>query len=232
MNLSNLRSYRLILTGLFVSWLSACAIQQSPLKDIEQQANFAAKQKHWQAHRVLAENVERWQVKGKIAVKVGTKGGHASLRWNRVDATTQYIELFGPLGGGRVEIETDIDGASLRDTKGGFLQGDSVADLIAQRLGWPLPFDQLPYWLRGLPASDTAQMEWDMLGRVLHMNDQGWQISYSDYQSITTSSGEKVDAPRNIELNALPGTLRVYDKNGEFIGENFFVRLIIQSWLS
>ena len=225
------QSYRFIFTLLICTWLSACAIQQSPLKDIERQANFAERQRLWQAHRVLAESLERWQVKGKIAVKAGNKGGHASLRWNRVNPDNQHIELFGPLGGGRVEIDTDKNGARLKDTKGGYLQGDSVAALIVRRLGWPLPFDQLPFWLRGLPASDAAQMEWDEQGRIVRVNDMGWQVSYPDYQTIATASGDKVDVPRSIELNALPGTLRVYDKNGEFIGENFFVRVIIQSWL-
>lgn len=221
--------HRLVLLCLLASLLSACAIKQSPLEMIEQQKNIAEVQKHWQQYRTTAEKLEQWRIKGKIAVKVGTKGGHATLRWEK--SATEHIEIYGPLGGGRVEIEVDENGARLKDTKGGALEGDSVAALIEQRLGWPLPFDQLPYWLRGLPASDMAKMEWDALGRIVRMNDQGWQVSYPDYQQVSNMAGEQISVPRKIELNALPGTLRVYDKHGEYLGEDFFVRLIIQSWL-
>lgn len=222
------RFHQLVIWVLVVSCLSACAINQSPLETIEQQRENAETQKRWQAHRTRAEKIDQWRIKGKIAVKAGTKGGHATLRWEK--SATEHIEIYGPLGGGRVEIDVDENGARLKDTKGGALEGGSVAALIEQRLGWPLPFDQLPYWLRGLPASDGAKMEWDAQGRIVRMNDQGWQVSYPKYQQISDMAGEQIEVPRNIELNALPGTLRVYDKQGKYLGEDFFVRLIIQSW--
>jgi len=218
--------------------LSACVVQQSPLQGIDEQANAAEIQAKWQAHRDGISQIDQWRVNGKIAVKAGDKGGHATLRWNKA-AQMQKIELYGPLGGGRVVIETTAAGATLRDTRGAELSGDSVAALIEQRLGWPLPFDQLPDWLRGLPASEQANMQWDELGRVTRMDDQGWQVSYLDYQDIDfqlsgASNSDQartvLSVPRMIELNALPGTLKVYDKNGEYLGENFFIRLIVKSW--
>ena len=127
-------------------------------------------------------------------------------------------------------IDSDHRGARLQDTKGADLTGESVAELVQQRLGWPLPFDQLPRWIRGLPSSDQAEIEWDVDGRIVRMNDQGWQLSYPEYQAVALSGGE-VLVPRQIELNALPGTLRVYDKDGNYLGEDFFVRLIVKSWL-
>ena len=224
------RAKQIILSCLLLAFLNACAINQSPLQTIEQQRNSAEAQKRWQAHRAAVEEMQQWRIKGKIAVKAGTKGGHATLRWEK--SAVEHIEIYGPLGGGRVEIDVDEQGrASLKDTKGGALEGDSVAALIEQRLGWPLPFDQLPNWLRGLPSSDNAKMEWDAQGHIVRMNDQGWQVSYPEYQQITGLANEQFNVPRKIELNALPGVLRVYDKQGKYIGEDFFVRLIIQSWL-
>jgi outer membrane lipoprotein LolB len=212
-----------------IALLNACAVHQSPLEDVDAQMN-AKTQSRWQAHRELVASIETWKIKGKIAVKAGTKGGHATLRWDR-EGQRQHIELFGPLGGGRVVIDADAEGAHLQDTKGGDSYGESVATLIEQRLGWPLPFDQLPFWLRGLPAGSEANMEWDDQGRITRMNDSGWQVSYPEYQSITTADGQQAQVPRQVELNVLPGTLRVYDKKGEFLGEEFFIRLIVKSWL-
>ena len=232
------RLLRSLLLLVLLALLSACAVQQSPLQNIDEQANAAEIRAKWEAHRDRVSKINRWRVNGKIAVKAGDKGGHATLRWNKA-AQGQKIELYGPLGGGRVEIETTPAGATLKDTRGAELSGESVAALIEQRLGWPLPFDQLPDWLRGLPAGEQANMQWDDQGRVTRMDDQGWQISYPTYQDIDfqLSDGSVADqvritlsVPRMIELNALPGTLKVYDKNGEYLGENFFIRLIVKSW--
>jgi outer membrane lipoprotein LolB len=223
------RGRAVFLFVLLISLLSACSIHQSPLQDIDELKNAEALA-YWAAHREVVSSIETWRIKGKIAVKAGSKGGHASLRWDK-GQEGQHVELSGPLGGGRVVIDADANGARLQDTKGGDLRGESVARLVEKRLGWPLPFDQLPMWLRGLPASVDARMERDDLGRIKRMNDQGWQVSYTEYQSIVIADGRQASVPRQIELNALPGTLRVYDKNGEYLGEDFFVRLIVKTWL-
>ncbi len=214
---------------LFVVLLNACAVHQSPLEEIGERAN-AEIQARWEIHREQVSSIQSWKIKGKIAVKAGSKGGHATLRWDR-EEKIQHIELYGPLGGGRVVVDVDENGARLKDTKGGDVRGDSVAKLIENRLGWPLPFDQLPSWLRGLPVGPQAEMEWDDQGRIVRMNDSGWQVSYLAYQTISVTDSEQAQLPRQVELNALPGTLRVYDKKGEYLGEDFFIRLIIKSWL-
>lgn len=220
---------RLLVLSVLLTLLSACAVRQSPLEALEAQQLAAQTQALWLTHQASMLRLDHWRVKGKMSVKAGTKGGHATLRWNKSTAG-QKIELYGPLGGGRVEIESDAGGAKLKDTNGAQLAGKSVANLIEQRLGWPLPFDQLPDWLRGLPSSDQAAMEWDETGRMLRMNDQGWQVSYPEYQLVKLAGIGEVNVPRMIELNALPGTLKVYDKQGVYLGEEFFIRMIVKSW--
>lgn len=221
--------YRILALLAMLSLLSACAIKQSPLEVIEAQQLAAETKVRWQQHQAAMLKLDQWRVKGKIAVKAGSKGGHATLRWDK-NTSQQKIELYGPLGGGRVEIESNASGVQLKDTSGGALTGDSIATLIEQRLGWPLPFDQLPDWLRGLPSNAQATMEWDGAGRITRMNDQGWQISYPEYQLINIVTAGEISVPRMIELNALPGTLKVYDKHGEYLGEDFFIRMIVKSW--
>ena len=208
--------------------LGACAVHQTPLQEIDGVSSEAV-QAAWTERELKLNTIDAWRVRGKIAVKAGSKGGHASLRWDRAQAR-QHIELSGPIGGGRVVIEADAEGGRLKDTRGGDIAGESVSELVQQRLGWPLPFDQLPDWLRGLPSSDTAKMEWDEFGRIVRMNDLGWQLNFPEYQKVVFADGA-VDLPRQVELNALPGTLKVYDKDGNYLGEDFFVRLIVKSWL-
>ena len=217
------------LAGVFsLLFLSACTVHQTPLEDIDGQSSELVQQR-WQAHEARVSALQSWKVRGKIAVRAGSKGGHASLRWDR-SPEMQHIELAGPLGGGRVVIDADPQGARLQDTRGGDLRGTSVSRLVELRLGWPLPFEQLPDWIRGLPSSDNARLEWDDEGRITRMNDSGWQLSYPEYQAVPSANGVPLSVPRQVELNALPGTLRVYDRNGEYLGEDFFVRLIVKNW--
>ncbi|MFT5258493.1 MAG: outer membrane lipoprotein LolB [Saprospiraceae bacterium] len=185
----------------------------------------------WQVHKAQAAAVVDWRIRGKLAVKASKKGGHASLRWNKA-GIVEHLEVFGPLGGGRVEIDTDENGAILKDTQGKILRGLEMEPLLQQRLGWPLPFNKLSSWVRGLPASDTQAMQFNENGEISSMNDSGWQVSFPKYQSVShsTVTGEAINMPQTIELNALPGTLKVYDDKGEYLGEDLFVRLIIKSW--
>ena len=215
-----------LMAGLLM--LGACAVHQTPLQEIDGERS-AAVQAAWEKRQAALLDVDAWRVRGKIAVRAGSKGGHANLRWDR-NGADQHIELAGPIGGGRVVIDADAQGARLQDTRGGDLIGDSVAELVSERLGWPLPFDQLPAWLRGLPSSEQAEIEWDAAGRIVRMNDQGWQLNFPAYQALSID-GAELEIPRQVELNALPGTLKVYDKDGNYLGEDFFVRLIVKSWL-
>lgn len=214
-----------------ISLLSGCATNNTPIIKIEPQVTAQSTQQRWQQHKQLASSLKHWKIKGKIAVKAGTKGGHASVTWQQHD--TVHIELKGPLGGlagGRVIIDSDATNARLKDTQGNLLQGNSISALLEQRLGWPLPFDHLYFWVRGLPSMNTQKVQWDQMGRIKTMNDQGWQISYPSYQSIIDGDGNNISVPSSLELNALPDTLRVHDKNGTYLGDDFFVRLIIKSW--
>ncbi len=209
--------------------LSACAIEQTQIVVIEEGPDPALLAR-WQEQKQLALQITDWRIRGKLAVKAGKKGGHASLRWNRKGAT-EHLEVFGPLGGGRVEIDVDDAGATLKDTQGKELRGPEMELLLQARLGWPLPFNNLVSWIRGLPASETTALKFNESGELASMNDSGWQVNFPQYQLVSLNSdSQKIKVPKTIELNALPGTLKVYDNKGEYLGEELFVRLIVKSW--
>lgn len=97
-----------------------------------------------------AENVISWDLQGKIAVTIDNKGGSASFTWQRVSTQgqdSQKIELYGPLGVGRVVIEQVNNQAQLTNSDGNIFIADTIDDLLLSQLQWPIPFDEIMLWI-------------------------------------------------------------------------------------
>lgn len=221
---------RLVSIVLLILLMNACTVKQSPVV-IEEGRPDPAVLAQWELSQQKVKQINSWRIRGKLAVKSGKEGGHASLRWNK-NATSEHLELFGPLGGGRVEIDIDANGAVLKDTRGKILKAPDMELLLQQRLGWPLPFNKLSSWICGGPAAQTSALKFDELGQLISMNDGGWQVNFLEYQTVLSTEEPRLEVlvPRIIESNALPGTLKVYDDDGNYLGEELFVRLIIKNW--
>ncbi len=222
---------RFLAVATLLALVSACTVTQTPIIVIEESKPDPLVLSNWEAAQQNVKKITNWRIRGKLAVKAGKKGGHASLRWNK-NEQTEHLELFGPLGGGRVEIDINESGAILKDTRGRTLTGPEMEPLLQQRLGWPLPFNKLSSWIKGGPAAQTSALKFDESGQLSSMNDGGWQVNFPEYQTVKTTKAPQMEVlvPRVIELNALPGTLTVYDDKGDYVGEELFIRLIINSW--
>lgn len=61
----------------------------------------------------------------------------------------------------------------------------SAENLMESQLGWSLPVSNLLWWVRGLPAPDSAyqlQLNDDSLAHRLEQD--GWQLEYVRYQTL------------------------------------------------
>ena len=179
----------------------------------------------WAAQKTLNSTIEQWHLKGKIGVRSGKKGGSATLKW-QFAGEVQDIELYGPFGGGRVQIDAGPEGARLEDTKGRVITGDSAQEVLEIRLGWHVPFDELVYWSRGLPGEQATDITIDAQGRLKSFNQDIWQVEYTEYRE----TGAFV-LPRKITITSLPGNLEIYDDDGNYIGDELSVKVILKKWL-
>lgn len=188
------------------------------------------KQALWQQHKRILSSIAGWRIRGKIGVKTGAKGGSASLKWQYHNGT-QKIELYGPLGGGRVIITTDKNGAELRDTKGRVIKAGTASAVLYQRLGWQVPFDQLVYWVRGLPAATTAEtaIVLNQQARIGKLRQGGWQVDYQDYQQQTHHQ-QDLTLPTRLTISAIPGAIEIYSDKGKYLGDQLSVKIILKSW--
>ena len=178
----------------------------------------------WQQRQKQLTTFIDWDLKGRLAVRAGARSDSASLIWKR-SGTAQEIQLFGPFGGGRVHISQNLDRVILADGVGQEIKGRSAEEVLFNALTWAVPFTEMGYWVRGLPAPGKHDgIGLDFGGRARHLTQRGWQIEYPEYQMF-----QGVELPIRIVIRALPGTVTL-DRGNSTSADPILVKLVISFW--
>jgi len=178
----------------------------------------------WQTHQAEVASIENWELKGKISFKVGKKGGSATLKWIYMQSN-QKIELYGPLGGGKIIINAGEKNAMLRDNKGLELRGSTTEDVLYQRLGWKVPFSELMMWSKGLPNPSATNLEFNKNGFLKSLDEGIWHVSYQEYQ-VTNH----LTLPKKFTITSIPRMIEVYDDDEKYLGENLNIKIVLKHW--
>ena len=208
--------------------ISACTGYRAGQGEPQTTVHETVRQVRWEENRSHLSKISSWNIRGKLGVKSGNKGGSATLKW-RYAENDQEIQLSGPIGGGRVVITVDQNGAVLKDTKGKVITGDTTTEVLYQRLGWHVPFDQLADWARGLPSKGEYQFTLRNDGRLQHLIQDNWDVDYQSYRPVKTDTGTLL-LPNKLLVSALPGTIEVYSKKGKYLGGELDVKVILKEW--
>ena len=184
-------------------WLTACATQLPVDEQLIRD--------QWQANQDKLTQLDKWQLKGRIAVSMKKQAWSASLQWAQ-ERQNYQINIIAPLGQGSIELEGNGRGVSMRVAKNRVLHADAPETLLRENLGWSAPVSGLMYWIRGIPVPGqrVTNLLLDEKGRVNRMQQSGWQVSYTGYLN---QGG--IDLPRKITL----------ERGG------FKLRLVVRNWL-
>jgi outer membrane lipoprotein LolB len=170
----------------------------------------------WQERQANLTRLDSWELRGRLALRAGDEGGHASVNWVHERATDR-IDLAGPFGGGRVRVTRDAGGASLRDANGKLYLDVSMQELVARNTGWMLPLEGMNYWVLGVPQPGAPARETlDEFGRLKALAQLGWEINFLEYNEQGA-----VELPRRIFMQ------RTGDASTASVLE---VRLVIERW--
>lgn len=197
-----------------IALIAGCATTpKSPPADDAQAA--------WQQRHAALRDVDAWEVKGRLAVRTNKRGGQVNMQWRR-DGLGHTINLYGPLGGGRVILTQDGDGAILRDSKKRTYRADSAEELLLKVAGWRVPFREMQHWVLGIPApGGDYERTLDDQGRLARLRQAGWEIQFQGYRDFAG-----VELPDRFRLEALPGTpTMVADGDGQIS-----VKAVIKGW--
>jgi len=178
----------------------------------------------WQQRMQTMRAFDQWELRGRLAVKTSKRGETINMYWRRRQGD-HHINLYGPMGTGRVIMELSPDDAVLRNNKGETYTDTSPERLLYRVAGWRVPFRSMQYWVLGAAApGDGYEFEVDRWGRVRELEQNGWHISFEQY---FFENGR--DLPRRLVMNALPGTEHIVD-DAEGEGETIQVKAVIRDW--
>ena len=163
----------------------------------------------WQTHRQTVLPLEDWVLQGKIGVRAPNENASGTLTWLQQQKSYD-IRLSGPLGRGATRLQGSPAGVMLEMAGQPALYADSAEDLLEQQIGWRLPVEHLLWWVRGLPAPDSAsRLQLDTESRLARLSQAGWIIEYSRYQQV-----DGMQLPQRLQLS----------------GHNVLLTLVVTQW--
>jgi outer membrane lipoprotein LolB len=160
-------------------------------------------------HQANLVDIIDFKINGRIGVQTQGYGFSSNIHWTH-SKDNDVIDLYSPLGNKMAVIVKNADGASLTSQDGKTIKAKDAETLTELTLGWHLPFTKLSDWIVGRPSQGlVSAVTWDEKGQASRFNQDGWEISYMQYQSES-----QPPLPRKINLRH----------------PKMNVRIIIESW--
>ncbi|TQV84795.1 outer membrane lipoprotein LolB [Exilibacterium tricleocarpae] len=140
---------------------------------------------NWDAYQQQLAQLHNWQLRGKLGVRMPADSGSVTLDWEQ-EASLYAIRLSGPFGQGTTWIRGNRRQVQLEQAGQPPLSAGTPEELIQSALGWDIPVRDLYYWVRGIPAprAPVASQEKTANGALAYLEQSGWQLSYSRYNTV------------------------------------------------
>lgn len=178
---------RQVLVLVAAMFLSACAVSptQSRIDAVPQ----------WSTRLTALESVARWTFNGRASIYDGKQAWHVNLTWQQ-DGPSFDLRFNGPLASGAAHLFGNETETTLQLSNQVIHVAPTPEMLLQRELGVWLPVGHLQYWLLGRPdPAYPLAGEWDHVGQLLRMTQDGWDIEYREYATATTPA-----LPRKIEI--------------------------------
>lgn len=165
---------RLWFSLLSALWLGGCASLPSGVSSDQQTAERA-----WARQQQRAERITNFVLRGRVAG--GTPKLSANLAWTQSADGRYELQLSGPLGIGALRVEGDAESATISRRNESVTTGNPQR-WIEEQTGLRVPLQNLRWWVRGIPAPDSAaQLRVTAAGEVRELQQSGWILRYGPY---------------------------------------------------
>ena len=170
--------------------LSACSTMSTP-------PSAPAVKIPLKTRQVALNQINNWQITGKIGVRSANDSGSATVDWVQHD-NRYMISLTGPMGANSMKLTGRPGEVALDMSNGKHFTASSPEELLAKQWGYHLPVSNMKYWIRGLPVPGAiSNPRYDSYNRLSSLQQQGWNVQFLSYMN----SGGR-DVPSRISLNS------------------------------
>lgn len=142
----------------------------------------------WWQHRTKLLGLKGWTAVGKLSIRSQDDAWVAALNW-RQEGDAFRIRLGGPLGQGGLELVGDSNSVTLKTADNKTYTAADAEQLLYDTVGWRIPLSGLRYWILGRtePRVPVDAIHINKAGRVLMVEQSGWQVRYlryNDFESL------------------------------------------------
>ncbi|MFU8814042.1 MAG: lipoprotein insertase outer membrane protein LolB [Pseudomonadales bacterium] len=164
-------------------------------------------------------------LRGKLGVVQEQESFSARFYW-RQSGSNFNIDLWGPLGQGRISLAGNPRYLELQDGEGAIISQGPPDIVMEQQLGWSLPLSVLPEWIQGRPAPGLPVHEpvYDAEGRLIAFGQLNWRVELERYQRVDG------DQPLAIGVAAAAAPGGFLPHRVTATRDAYRVRLAISSW--
>ena len=150
-----------------------------------------------------------FQLKGKLAVEEAGERHSGNFLW-RQRSEEFAIDIWGPLGQGRIHLVGDSVTLSVLDGDGAVVRRGSRDQVMEAALGWSMPLDVLTAWVFGEPDPDlpARALSYGDDGRLESFEQAGWAIALAQYRQVDETS-EARWLPRKVDVRRAGTRIRL-----------------------
>lgn len=122
------------------------------------------------------EAMKEWQVEGRITLNNSFAHEKTYFIWTQLDEKFNLaLNTEDPVGKPEVTLSGASDGGRVE------VQPKNRVGKIEDNVKVSLPFNYLKYWLRGLPATDSAQVVGKSVREIESLDEGDWHVEFEHY---------------------------------------------------
>lgn len=139
----------------------------------------------WQKRQAALAKIDTWTISGSIGATHNNKTDIASFDWKNIKNNCYVINMHSPLNLKTIRITGDDNETILWTTQTQKIIAKTPEELLISQLGWSIPISNMIYWIKALPAPHVSKiMQFDEYNHLTTLEQQGWQIHYSNFTAV------------------------------------------------
>jgi outer membrane lipoprotein LolB len=143
------------------------------------------KNKNWTVRQHKLAALSRWQLQARASVTYRNENWPFDIEWQQKSPAQYTMLIKHPLTKNELAKIVKTSNTVSLISNGRLYQDSSAEQLIEKHLRVKLPVKGMRYWVRGIASPDyqVISVSLDNNGRPLTLQQAGWNILYSKYNS-------------------------------------------------